>query len=288
MAITPAQVFASLLSDQEKSKRCRSEYRGAQSPHSSPAGEREVQVSASAEVTAPPNRARLCVLVGSRKEAAAAAKSSVNRRLDYILQSVRAHGVRIIFGVWTLLTGPVFIAYPEGILRGNYIAVDQDFTCRPDQEDSVTVTKDFRRVENAYQMEAEVCVIFSDFGKMENLCNLFVEKLDSSVVVGSPQFYHTTEAVETIRRQACLRAVANSRRKAFEVCRLLGQTLGRPLIVREEETKESDGLTSETATPDNMRSLTIQQQINNASMTVCSKVFVTFELKSKDNLKRNN
>ncbi|XP_078398599.1 interleukin-1 receptor-associated kinase 1-binding protein 1 homolog [Cetorhinus maximus] len=250
MAITPAQVFAALLSDQETSNRCGPERRGAKSPaSSSPAGEREVQVSASAEVSAPPNRARLCVLVGSRKEAAAAAKSSVKRRLDYIVQSVRGHGVR---------------------------------------EDSITVTKDFRRVENAYQMEAEVCVVFSDFGKMENLCNLLVEKLDSSVIVGSPQFYHTTEAVETIRRQACLRAVANSRRKAFEVCRLLGQTLGRPLIVREEETKESEGSTSEAPTADNTRPLTIQQQISNASVTVYSKVFVTFELKSKDNLKRNN
>lgn len=26
------------------------------------------------------------------------------------------------------------------------------------QEENVTVTKDFRRVENAYQMEAEVCI----------------------------------------------------------------------------------------------------------------------------------
>ncbi|XP_067882938.1 interleukin-1 receptor-associated kinase 1-binding protein 1 homolog isoform X1 [Heterodontus francisci] len=249
MAITPAQVFAALLSDpdQENNRRCRPERRRSKSPAAG--GEREVQVSASAEVSAPPNRARLYVMVASKKETAAAAKGSVNRRLDYIVQSVRGHGVR---------------------------------------EDSVTVTKDFRRVENAYQMEAEVCVIFGDFGKMEDLCNLLVEKLDSSVIVGSPQFYHTTEAVESIRRQACLRAVANSRRKAFEVCRLLGQTLGRPLIIREEETRESEGLASEAPTPDNTRPLTVQQQISNASVTVCSKVFVTFELKSKDNFKRNN
>ncbi|XP_048453206.1 interleukin-1 receptor-associated kinase 1-binding protein 1 homolog isoform X2 [Rhincodon typus] len=229
MAISPAQVFATLLSDTENGKRCWPERRGSKSPvpSPSPSAEREVQVSATAEVSAPPNRARVCVLVASRKEAAAAAKSSVSRRLEYIVQSVRAHGVR-------------------------------------------------------------VSVIFNDFSKMENCCNLLVEKLDSSVVVGSPQFYHTTEAVESIRRQACLRAVANSRRKAFEVCRLLGQTLGRPLIVREEEIKETEGLTSEAQAPDNTRPLTIQQQISNASVTVCSKVFVTFELKSKDNLKRNN
>ncbi|XP_060712685.1 interleukin-1 receptor-associated kinase 1-binding protein 1 homolog [Hemiscyllium ocellatum] len=249
MAITPGQVFASLLSDAENGKRCWPERRGSKSPVPPPSAEREVQVSATAEVSAPPNRARICMLVASRKEAAAAAKSSVTRRLEYIVQSVRAHGVR---------------------------------------EDAIIVTKDFRRIENAYQMEAEVSVIFSDFGKMESCCNLLVEKLDRSVVVGSPQFYHTTEAVENIRRQACLQAVANSRRKAFEVCRLLGQTLGRPLIVREEEIKETEGSTSEAQAPDSTRPLTIQQQISNASVTVCSKVYVTFELKSKDNVKRNN
>ncbi|XP_067841036.1 interleukin-1 receptor-associated kinase 1-binding protein 1 homolog [Heptranchias perlo] len=248
MEISPAQAFAALWSDpdQENTKRSRPKpERGGTKAQ----GEREVQVSASAEVSAPPNRARVYVLVSSSKEAVAQAKCSVNRRLDYIVQSVRGHGVR---------------------------------------EDNITVTKDIRRVENAYQMEAEVCIIFSDFGQMENLCNLLVEKLDSSVIIGSPQFYHTTEAVENIRRQACLRAVANSRRKAFDVCRLLGQSLGRPLIIREEETKESEGLASESTPPDNTRPLTLQQQISNTSVTVYSKVFVTFELKSKDNLKRNN
>ncbi|XP_072912546.1 interleukin-1 receptor-associated kinase 1-binding protein 1 homolog [Hemitrygon akajei] len=250
MEIAPAQVFGALGPDLSHGKATwvRTERRGAKSP-SSGSGEREVQVSATAEVSAPPDRARVCVLVGSRKEAAVQAKSSVIRRLDYIVQSVRGHGV---------------------------------------QEDNITVTKDFRRIESGYQMEAEVSVIFSDFGKMEDLCNLLAEKLDNSVIVSSPQFFHTPEVVENIRRQACLQAVANSRRKAFEVCRLLGQSLGRPLIVREEETKESEGGASEPLTPDNTRPLTMQQQINNASVTVYSKVFVTFELKSKDNCKRNN
>lgn len=36
------------------------------------------------------------------------------------------------------------------------------------------------------------------------------------------------------RRQACLAALANARQKAMEVCRMLGQTLGRPMSVKEE------------------------------------------------------
>lgn len=258
MEISPAQVLASLPQPDaahEKARWCWAERRGAKSPLAAgavmvgTAGEREVQVSATAEVSALPDRARVCVLVGSRKEAAVQAKGSVIRRLDYIVQSVRGHGV---------------------------------------QEENITVTKDFRRIENGYQMEAEISVIFSDFAKMEDLCNLLVEKLDSSVIIGSPQYFHTSEAVENIRRQACLRAVANSRRKAFDVCRLLGQSLGRPLIIREEETNETEGVASEQGTPDDARPLTIQQQISNASVTVYSKVFVTFELKSKDICKKNS
>ncbi|XP_069034803.1 interleukin-1 receptor-associated kinase 1-binding protein 1 homolog isoform X2 [Lepisosteus oculatus] len=77
---------------------------------------REVQVTGSAELSAPPDRARLNLWVSSRKESVTDVKNSVSRRLDYILQVTRQHGVK---------------------------------------EENVTVTKDIRRVENAYHMEVE-------------------------------------------------------------------------------------------------------------------------------------
>lgn len=40
------------------------------------------------------------------------------------------------------------------------------------------------------------------------------------------------------RRRACVSAVENAQQKASEVSQLLGQTLGSPLLVREEETRE--------------------------------------------------
>lgn len=40
------------------------------------------------------------------------------------------------------------------------------------------------------------------------------------------------------RRRACALAVENAQRKAAEVSQLLGQALGPPLLVREEETRE--------------------------------------------------
>ncbi|XP_045861450.1 interleukin-1 receptor-associated kinase 1-binding protein 1 isoform X1 [Meles meles] len=121
---------------------------------------REVHVSGTAELSASPDRAQVAVLVSSTKETAAEAKKSVCRRLDYITQSLQQQGL---------------------------------------QAENVTVTKDFRRVENAYHMEAEVCITFTEFGKMQNICNFLIEKLDSSVVISQPQFYHTPSSVENLR-----------------------------------------------------------------------------------------
>eukprot|EP00069_Balaena_mysticetus_P004332 bmy_17396T0 len=49
-------------------------------------------------------------------------------------------------------------------------------------------------------MEAEVCITFTEFGKMQNICNFLVEKLDSSVVISQPQFYHTPGSIENLRQ----------------------------------------------------------------------------------------
>lgn len=56
---------------------------------------REVHVSGTAEVSASPDRAQVAVRVGSTKEAAAEAKKSVCRRLDYITQSLQQQGVQV-------------------------------------------------------------------------------------------------------------------------------------------------------------------------------------------------
>ncbi|XP_009876394.1 PREDICTED: interleukin-1 receptor-associated kinase 1-binding protein 1, partial [Apaloderma vittatum] len=153
-------------------------------------------------------------------------------------------------------------------------------------EENMTVTEDFSRVENTYQMEAEVCIIFSDFGKMQNVCNLLIEKLGTSVTISPPHFYHTPEAVDTLRRQVCVTAVGNTLRKAQEVCRLFGQSLGKPLLIREEETKEWGGHIDIplSNSPD---SLTLQERIQNATAYVSCRVFAVFEIKGKENRRRN-
>ncbi|XP_073349615.1 interleukin-1 receptor-associated kinase 1-binding protein 1 homolog [Pagrus major] len=167
----------------------------------SPAGTRgrEVQVAGTAEVCCPADRASVRVSVGSSKESVNEVTGSVSRRLEYILQAVRQHGIS-----------------------------DKD----------ASVRKFLHREADQYRMDAEVVVTFSDFEKMEQVCRVLLEKLDKSVCVGTPQFYHSAECLSRLRRRACVSAVENAQQKASEVSQLLGQTLGPPLLVREEETKE--------------------------------------------------
>ncbi|NXD21726.1 IKBP1 protein, partial [Spelaeornis formosus] len=204
---------------------------------------REVHVSGSAELSAVPDRARVSLRLGSRKEAAVAARSSVARRLQYIAHSARLRGV---------------------------------------PEENMTVTEDFSRVENTYQMEAEVCIIFSDFGKMQTVCNLLTEKLGTSVTISPPHFYHTPEAIDTLRRQVCVTAVGNTRQKAQEVCRLFGQALGKPLLIKEEETKEWGGHIDSHVSR-SAGSQTLQERIQDATAYASCRVFAVFEIKGKEN-----
>ncbi|XP_016280988.2 interleukin-1 receptor-associated kinase 1-binding protein 1-like [Monodelphis domestica] len=96
-----------------------------------------------------PNWALVTVKVSSTKNSASEAKNRVSRCLDYITQNLQ----------------------------------------KPDvQAENITVTKDISRIGNAYHMEAEVSIIFSEFEKMQDICNLFVEKLDSSVIINPPHF----------------------------------------------------------------------------------------------------
>ncbi|XP_063168916.1 interleukin-1 receptor-associated kinase 1-binding protein 1 [Candoia aspera] len=208
---------------------------------------REVHVSGSAELSARPDRAKVTVYLRSRKGEAGAARSSVTRRLDYIAQTARQRG---------------------GI-----------------SENDVTVTKNFSRINNAYKMEAEVCIIFTDFGKMQDTCNHLVEKLDSSVTISPPHFYHTVEAIDALRRQVCVSAVRSAQQKAQEVCQLFGHSLGKPLLIKEEEVKEWEGhLEDHTANSSDL--LSFQQKLQNATIYVSSRVFAIFEIKGEKKKKK--
>ncbi|KAL9863506.1 interleukin-1 receptor-associated kinase 1-binding protein 1 isoform 3-T4 [Geothlypis trichas] len=179
--------------------------------------------------------------------------------------------------------------------------------------------------------KVKVCIIFSDFGKMQNVCNLLIEKLGTSVTINPPRFYHTPEAIDTLRlwlrswgkvmclnisaitkpatlktkgsagalvrqlnllvivlllpplsRQVCVTAVGNTRRKAQEVCQLFGQALGKPLLIKEEETKEWGGHMDSHLLL-SADSQTLQERIQNATAYASCRVFAVFEIKGKEN-----
>lgn len=45
----------------------------------------------------------------------------------------------------------------------------------------------------------QVLMTFSDFEAMEKVCCVLLEKLDKSVSVGMPQYYHSAECLSNIR-----------------------------------------------------------------------------------------
>uniref|UniRef100_A0A1A7X6J1 Interleukin-1 receptor-associated kinase 1 binding protein 1 n=1 Tax=Iconisemion striatum TaxID=60296 RepID=A0A1A7X6J1_9TELE len=160
---------------------------------------REVQVTGAAEASSPSDRASVRFSVTSSKESANEVTVSVTRRLDYILQALRQRGIR---------------------------------------GEDMTVRKFLQRNAETYCMDAEVVVMFSDFEKMEQIRSILLEKLDKSVCVGAPQFYHSPECLGQLRQRACVSAVENAQQKASKISQLLGQSLGPPLLVREETTRE--------------------------------------------------
>ncbi|XP_042302667.1 interleukin-1 receptor-associated kinase 1-binding protein 1 [Sceloporus undulatus] len=243
----PARVFAELLPPPAPPAAAAAGESEAPRGPGAPPGWREVRVSGSAELSAAPDRATVTMRLSSRKGEAGAARSSVARRLDYVAQAARQRG-----GV---------------------------------PENNVTVTKNFSRIDKAYKMEAEVCITFSDFGKMQDVCNLLVEKLDSSVIISPPHFYHTLETVDALRRQVCLAAVGSAQQKAQEVCQLFGQSLGKPLLIREEEVKEWEGH-PESHMASFSDSPSLQQRLQSATIYASSRVFAVFEIKGDRKRKR--
>lgn len=67
------------------------------------------------------------------------------------------------------------------------------------QEGDVTITKFIQRLEGVYNMEAEVGVVFVDFDKCQSVCNFLVEKLDESVSISQPNYFHSAHSLEGVR-----------------------------------------------------------------------------------------
>ena len=57
----------------------------------------------------------------------------------------------------------------------------------------------FELYDSVLKLFPQVIVTFSDFETMERVCSVLLEKLDKSVCVGTPRFYHSAESLGHMR-----------------------------------------------------------------------------------------
>uniref|UniRef100_H2Y888 Interleukin-1 receptor-associated kinase 1-binding protein 1 homolog n=1 Tax=Ciona savignyi TaxID=51511 RepID=H2Y888_CIOSA len=218
---------------------------------------RRVEVSGTAEFNVPPDLCVLTIVIENRKEKADEAKSSVARRLDYVTQTLTNHSV---------------------------------------QNNDMEITENLSRVNGRgfFHMEAQVDAVFhQDLQKCLQISNLFVEKLDKCVKVLPPMLKHDPQRLEVTRKQTCLTALANARQKALDVCRLMGQNLGRPVFITENVVREWRGSGApEQVVPgaeaplpsvDGVTNgpITVQRRMKEQSLTIRVDVTATFDIRCR-------
>lgn len=87
------------------------------------------------------------------------------------------------------------------------------------------------------------------------------------------------------RRQVCVSAVRSAQQKAQEVCQLFGHSLGKPLLIKEEEVKESEGHLEDHV--DNSSDLfSFQQKLQSATIYISARVLAIFEIKGEKKRKK--
>lgn len=194
----------------------------------------EIQVSARGEISMAPDRGVVVISVGSVKDQAQEVKNSVTRRLDYIIQTLNNHNVK---------------------------------------ENEMRVSKTLQRMDGLYHMRADVTVEFTDFIRCQSLSNLLVEKLDESVKVSSPEFFHSRNKLDNLRRQAGVLAVTNAKNKATEMAGLLNAKVGQVLGIVEENSSEWEG-----SSPSGGDMGGYHQKIAEATLNVAVQISVKFQL----------
>ena len=90
----PANLYASIGTEQSEQKEpektmARSEVLTV------PIRDSEIQVTATSKITLPPDSCKCTINLMSRKDQAQDAKNSVQRRLDYVLQTLNNHQVNV-------------------------------------------------------------------------------------------------------------------------------------------------------------------------------------------------
>jgi hypothetical protein len=142
---------------------------------------RSINVSGHGELSLPPDRAKLIIIIKSVKEQIIDAKNSVNRRYEYIYQTIRKHKIPVS----KIL---MFFLKLKLIIKIIYA-----------QESLINVSKTFNRIDEKHEVITEIAATFDDFAKFQQIYNLLNEKLDSSVKILLPVLFHSQNRLEGIK-----------------------------------------------------------------------------------------
>ena len=164
----PAQVFAQFTSSEEKPAKFIDMQESSQenmknSPDMKDMASDTLQISETGEMTVAPDYAQVIIICANTKDTVDEVKTSVNKRVEYILQTLRSHSIG---------------------------------------KDCYTVDRTLARMESKYELTVEISVQFANFTKCQEVSNLLVEKLDASVQVSRPSFHYMPGRLESLRLDA--------------------------------------------------------------------------------------
>ncbi|CAF1143385.1 unnamed protein product [Rotaria magnacalcarata] len=178
---------------------------------------RQITVSGMGEFSLPPDRVKLIVIITSTKSNANEAKTSVERRLKYVEQTLRNYGVK-----------------------------DAD----------KSIARSVTRRDTMFEAMTEITAIFVDIQRYQNCHNILVEKLDAPVVrVLDPVFSHSTLRLENIKRQASVQAVRNAKHTAEDIARTVGLHVAKAVQITEENYQEKEGALAVSGQPTSFQNL---------------------------------
>ena len=116
--------------------------------------------------------------------------SQISVIYDFWILEVDLCIINVIFIYRKSITGQCFILWL-------YLYFYQLFVNLQDSD--IQISKSMRRADSMYQMDVEVTALFIDLHKCQNVSNLLVEKLDPTVTVCLPEFFHSSVTLQNLR-----------------------------------------------------------------------------------------
>jgi len=202
---------------------------------------RHINVTGIGELILPPDRFTITIKCKATKDNLDEAKTSVTKRQDYIIQT----------------------------LKNTYF-----------KEEDFKVYESTKYQDAAVICSSEIEAHFIDIAKCLSLSNLLVEKLKSSVSVSQPLCHHSPGSLDTLRKQVGMLAIHNARQKAIEMAKVVHMSVGAPMQVEEQDFTEMTGSPT-CDQEEALLSPSVRQKVDDATVRMSSKVSVCFQLKPK-------